>query len=138
MEALPVRPLPLRPARTAAALPALARAAGLALFTAFALVLAAGDVRADERPARRRGSTPVLEQQVRSLALAAPAAAAGGRDPRRGRRRPARSAPAPGALPQVEPYLPNNMRLWGKSRIGLRCTGGPTRWNVYLPITVKV
>ena len=42
---------------------------------------------------------------------------------------------APCAL--VEPYLPEGMRLWGKARIGLRCTQGATRWNVYLPITVK-
>ena len=39
---------------------------------------------------------------------------------------------------RVEPYLPAGMRLWGKSRIGLRCTEGPTPWNVYLPITVKI
>jgi flagellar basal body P-ring formation protein FlgA len=38
---------------------------------------------------------------------------------------------------RVEPYLPEGMRLWGKARIGLRCTEGITRWNVYLPITVK-
>jgi flagella basal body P-ring formation protein FlgA len=38
----------------------------------------------------------------------------------------------------VEPYLPAGVRLWGKARIGLRCTQGPTPWNVYLPITVKV
>jgi len=30
------------------------------------------------------------------------------------------------------------MRLWGKSRIGLRCKEGRTNWSVYLPITVKV
>ena len=39
---------------------------------------------------------------------------------------------------RVEPYLPTGTRLWGKSRIGLRCAQGPTAWNVYLPITVKV
>lgn len=38
----------------------------------------------------------------------------------------------------VEPYLPDGTRLWGKSRIGLRCTQGTSKWNVYLPITVKV
>jgi flagellar basal body P-ring formation protein FlgA len=37
----------------------------------------------------------------------------------------------------VEPYLPEGMRLWGKARIGLRCTQGASKWNVYLPITVK-
>ena len=39
---------------------------------------------------------------------------------------------------QIQPYVPDGMRMWGKSRIGLRCVQGPTRWNVYLPITVKV
>lgn len=39
---------------------------------------------------------------------------------------------------RIEPYLPPNVRLWGRSRIGLRCTEGATAWNVYLPITVKV
>ena len=38
---------------------------------------------------------------------------------------------------QVEPHLPTNTRLWGRARIGLRCVDGPTRWNVYLPVTVK-
>jgi flagella basal body P-ring formation protein FlgA len=37
----------------------------------------------------------------------------------------------------VEPYLPPNMRLWGKSRLGLRCVQGAVKWNVFLPITVK-
>jgi flagella basal body P-ring formation protein FlgA len=37
----------------------------------------------------------------------------------------------------VEPYLPEGARLWGKARIGLRCTQGTSRWNVYLPVTVK-
>jgi flagella basal body P-ring formation protein FlgA len=39
---------------------------------------------------------------------------------------------------RIEPYLPPNVRLWGKSRIGLRCKEGRTAWNVYLPIVVKV
>ncbi len=38
---------------------------------------------------------------------------------------------------QVEPHLPQGTRLWGRSRIGLRCVKGPVRWNVYLPVTVK-
>ncbi|MEO5881786.1 MAG: flagellar basal body P-ring formation chaperone FlgA [Caldimonas sp.] len=38
----------------------------------------------------------------------------------------------------IEPYLPPGVRLWGKARIGLRCKVGPSPWNVYLPITVKV
>lgn len=39
---------------------------------------------------------------------------------------------------EIEPYLPANARLWGRSRIGIRCLTGPTRWNVFLPVTVKV
>jgi len=39
---------------------------------------------------------------------------------------------------RIEPYLPPNVRLWGKSRIGLRCKEGRSAWNVYLPIVVKV
>lgn len=38
----------------------------------------------------------------------------------------------------IQPYLPANARLWGRSRIGLRCASGPTRWNVFLPVTVRV
>ncbi|CAN7151091.1 flagellar basal body P-ring formation chaperone FlgA [Pseudorhodoferax sp. LjRoot39] len=38
---------------------------------------------------------------------------------------------------QVEPYLPPNTRLWGRTRLGLRCVDGATRWSVFLPITVK-
>lgn len=38
---------------------------------------------------------------------------------------------------QVEPYLPAGARLWGRTRLGLRCLQGATRWNVFLPITVK-
>lgn len=39
---------------------------------------------------------------------------------------------------RVEPYLPAGTRLWGRARIGLRCKEGPTRWSVFLPVTVKV
>jgi flagella basal body P-ring formation protein FlgA len=38
---------------------------------------------------------------------------------------------------KVEPYMPTGSKLWGKSRIGLRCVDGVTRWNVFLPVTVK-
>ena len=38
---------------------------------------------------------------------------------------------------RVEPYLPAGVRLWGKTRVGLRCTQGATAWNVFLPVTVK-
>lgn len=41
------------------------------------------------------------------------------------------------ACAKVEPYLPPGTRLWGRSRIGLRCVEGPRPWNVYLPVTVQ-
>jgi flagella basal body P-ring formation protein FlgA len=41
------------------------------------------------------------------------------------------------ACAKVEPYLPPGTRLWGKTRLGLRCLDGPSRWNVFLPVTVK-
>jgi flagella basal body P-ring formation protein FlgA len=77
-----------------------------------------------------------LVDQVRSLALgkvAEPGAprvevVVGQLDPR------LRLAPCE----RMEPYLPPNVRLWGRSRVGLRCKQGPTAWNVYLPVTVKV
>lgn len=38
---------------------------------------------------------------------------------------------------RVEPYLPPGARLWGRTRLGLRCLEGETHWNVYLPLTVQ-
>lgn len=38
---------------------------------------------------------------------------------------------------RVEPYLPAGTRLWGRSRLGLRCVDGVGRWSVFLPITIK-
>jgi len=76
-----------------------------------------------------------LEQQVRQFALEAGAAPGlrlevqiGTLDPR------LRLAPCE----RVEPYLPAGTRLWGRTRVGLRCAQGATPWNVYLPLTVKV
>jgi flagella basal body P-ring formation protein FlgA len=39
---------------------------------------------------------------------------------------------------QVQPYLPPGTRLWGAARIGLRCSDGRARWNVFLPLQVDV
>jgi flagellar basal body P-ring formation protein FlgA len=39
---------------------------------------------------------------------------------------------------RIEPYLPAGARVWGRSRVGLRCVEGPAAWNVSLPVTVKV
>ena len=80
-----------------------------------------------------------LEQQVRQLALVGTPAGTGAPgaprfevsigqlDPR------LRLAPCQ----HIEPYLPDGTRLWGKARIGLRCTQGASKWKVYLPVTVK-
>ncbi|MEW5887262.1 MAG: flagellar basal body P-ring formation chaperone FlgA [Pseudomonadota bacterium] len=38
---------------------------------------------------------------------------------------------------QVEPFMPNNTRLWGRTRIGLRCVQGPVAWTVFLPVQVR-
>ncbi len=104
---------------------------------AIALAAAAATARADEPSATV--ATGVLDD-VRSLALeqATTQTAA---------TRSARIEVVVGALDprlhlapcdRIEPFLPPGMRLWGKSRIGLRCKEGRTNWSVYLPIVVKV
>jgi flagella basal body P-ring formation protein FlgA len=109
----------------------------------FALVAAVLGALATASPAQAQegassGLDAGLEQQVRQMALAGSHAGAPGGprievlvgqlDPR------LRLAPCQ----RIEPYLPEGTRPWGKSRIGLRCTQGSVKWNVYLPITVKV
>jgi flagella basal body P-ring formation protein FlgA len=37
----------------------------------------------------------------------------------------------------VEAYMPPGTRLWGHSRVGLRCVDGMSRWNVSVPVQVK-
>lgn len=37
----------------------------------------------------------------------------------------------------VEPFVPSGTRLWGKSRLGLRCIDG-ARWSVTVPLNVRV
>jgi len=88
-------------------------------------------------PAAAQLSPPVVAQ---ALALATDAAAAmapadarvlasaGALDPR------LRLAPCD----QVTPYLPAGSPPWGRTRIGLRCTQGPTPWHIQLPVTVQV
>lgn len=39
---------------------------------------------------------------------------------------------------QLHTYLPGGARLWGKTRVGVRCVKGVTPWNVYVPVTVNV
>jgi len=122
---------------------ALLRAVALAL--AFVLGVAVSVLPANAAMANTAANTavgadtgalePALIEQVKGLALARPADAAAARievvvgqlDPR------LHLAPCE----RIEPYVPLNTRLWGKSRIGLRCARGPVAWNVYLPVTVK-
>ena len=117
-------------------LAALACSAIVALCLAFVAPLA--DAQANPAAEPASGLDGGLEQQVRTLALSGAKTAAasaprvevsvGQLDPR------LRLAPCQ----HVEPYVPDGTRLWGKSRIGLRCTQGVSKWNVYLPITVHV
>lgn len=89
-------------------------------------------------PARAQAIELQLAQQVRQFALDASrsASAPGLRvNVRVGRLDPRlRLAPCTA----VQPYLPSGTRLWGASRIGLRCADAGTRWNVFLPITVEI
>lgn len=97
-------------------------------------VVCAMPARAADTP---RGVDAALAQQVRELARAASRTAVPGtRVEIELGELDARLRLAP--CQQVEPYLPPGVRLWGKARIGLRCLQGPTRWNVYLPVTVQV
>ncbi len=111
----------------------LRRAAAWLLAGAFAALVSALPANAEDAAPQLE---PALLEEVRSLATAKVAEPGAPRvevlvgrlDPR------LRLAPCE----RIEPYLPSNVRLWGRSRVGLRCKQGPTAWNVYLPITVKV
>ena len=87
-----------------------------------------------------------VEQQVRHMVAQAMknASQAASKDPARGVSRVDISV---GSLDKrlrlapcqrIEPYLPPDAKLWGKSKIGLRCAQGSTAWNVYLPVTVRL
>jgi flagella basal body P-ring formation protein FlgA len=114
----------------------LARLLSWAVVVGFGLFGAATPVRADEAaPAL----DPAVLESVRALAL--------GKADKAGEAGAPRIEVTVGQLDprlhlapcqSIEPYVPAGMRLWGKARIGLRCKVGPTPWNVYLPVTVKV
>jgi flagella basal body P-ring formation protein FlgA len=38
---------------------------------------------------------------------------------------------------RVEAHLPPGARAWGRTRAGLRCVDGPTRWAISVPVTVR-
>lgn len=115
------RPAPHRRRTAFAAVPALALAALLTLPAA-------------AEPLDRALATQ-LHQWAHEQAQAAPAQAGlrvelsvGQLDPR------LRLAPCT----RIEPYLPPGARPWGRTRVGLRCVDGESRWNVYLPVTVHL
>lgn len=39
---------------------------------------------------------------------------------------------------RVAAFLVPGTAAWGRTRVGLRCEEGPSRWTVYLPVTVQV
>lgn len=109
--------------------------AWLILCTAvFALIAAAGAARGAETDPAREAGAGIAEQARRFVAESGALPGmrleveVGALDPR------LKLAPCE----RIEPYVPNGSRLWGRTRIGLRCVQGTTPWNVYLPLTVKV
>lgn len=137
MQPSPPRSLRKRlPAAFAAALASLACASGVA-------------ARADAQdPA---GQTPLLQRWVEESAASTWASAAVA-DPT-GRASPG-EAPAAGVrvevtvgrpghavrlapCARVEPFLPPNARLWGRTYIGVRCVEGAS-WSTMVPVTVAV
>jgi flagella basal body P-ring formation protein FlgA len=42
------------------------------------------------------------------------------------------------ACARAEAYLPAGVAAYGHVRVGLRCTDGVTRWNIFLPVNVQV
>jgi flagella basal body P-ring formation protein FlgA len=38
---------------------------------------------------------------------------------------------------RVQAYMPPGARLWGRTRVGVRCQEGAVRWNVLIPVTVQ-
>lgn len=38
---------------------------------------------------------------------------------------------------RAEAYLPPGSRLWGKTRVGVRCVDGSSKWNITLPASIK-
>ncbi len=87
----------------------------------------APDALADIGPATQRWLDSALQQAQASGAGLRMEVQVGQLDPR------LRLAPCA----RVEPYLPAGSRLWGRTRLGLRCVEGTVQWNVFLPITVK-
>lgn len=39
---------------------------------------------------------------------------------------------------QTEAHLPRGTPVWGRTRVGLRCTQGAVAWNIFLPVQIQV
>jgi flagella basal body P-ring formation protein FlgA len=39
---------------------------------------------------------------------------------------------------RAEAYMPQGMPAWGHLRLGVRCTDGRVKWNVFLPVNVQI
>ena len=89
-------------------------------------------------PARAQGLPADWLQQIERLAEQAAQAAM----PPEGRVAVEVGAPDPrlrlAPCQRVEPFLPAGQALWGRSRLGLRCTQGVTRWSISVPLQVRV
>lgn len=143
---------PFAPASALAARPARTAAAACALMLMAGLLVLCMPLRTQAQSTTGEAIDAALVDQVRELALLATqqtagTQAAGATGATAGIGQPTRFDVAVGALDprlklapcqRIEPYLPPGVRLWGKSRIGLRCAQGARPWNVYLPITVRV
>ncbi|MFO1216908.1 MAG: flagellar basal body P-ring formation chaperone FlgA [Burkholderiaceae bacterium] len=109
-----------------------------AFFVCAALALGAAPARAVDEPATAADSAQAAPLAERVQQFAQQAARAGAPDVRVQVDLGAldtRLKLAPCA--RISPYLPSGTKLWGASRIGVRCDEG-ARWNVYLPVRVKV
>lgn len=97
---------------------------------------AAAPLRAQDADAAGAALAAAVQEQARALALDSARPADGLRvEVELGRLDPRlRLAPCR----RVEPYLPTGYKPWGHTRVGLRCLEGAVRWNVYMPMTVKV
>jgi len=103
------------------------------------LALACAALAASAQPAAAPAGDALGEQAQRWVDDALAQAQAGGAMPLRMEVEVGRLDPRLRLAPceRVEPYLPAGTRLWGRTRLGLRCVQGETRWNVFLPLTVK-
>lgn len=39
---------------------------------------------------------------------------------------------------KLQPFVPNGVKMWGKTVLGVECVDGPKHWRIYVPVYVKV